>query len=160
MSPWNYPFLLTIDPLIDAIAAGNTAVIKPSAYSPYTSALIQKMIHECFAPEYVSVVTGGRTENTSLYCRKDCQSETGSQTYHIWEIFKLRSDMRRTGLHLLRQGDQRLAHSRIKETDCQTIWKHTACQCRLRENHQRKAFFTYFDPHRHRKNSVGRKIRF
>ena len=37
MSPWNYPFLLTIDPLVDAIAAGNTAVVKPSAYSPNTS---------------------------------------------------------------------------------------------------------------------------
>ena len=37
MSPWNYPFLLTIDPLADAIAAGNTAIVKPSAYSPATS---------------------------------------------------------------------------------------------------------------------------
>ena len=37
MSPWNYPFLLTIDPLVDALAAGNTAVVKPSAYSPATS---------------------------------------------------------------------------------------------------------------------------
>ena len=34
MSPWNYPFLLTIDPLVDAIAAGNTVILKPSAYSP------------------------------------------------------------------------------------------------------------------------------
>ncbi|MDO5324055.1 MAG: aldehyde dehydrogenase family protein, partial [Clostridia bacterium] len=34
MSPWNYPLLLTLDPLVDAIAAGNTAVVKPSAYSP------------------------------------------------------------------------------------------------------------------------------
>lgn len=81
MSPWNYPFLLTIDPLIDAIAAGNTAVIKPSAYSPYTSALIQKMIHECFAPEYVSVVTGGRTENTCLLNERfDYIFFTGSQS--------------------------------------------------------------------------------
>lgn len=81
MSPWNYPFLLTIDPLVDAIAAGNTAVIKPSAYSPYTSALIQKMIHECFAPEYVSVVTGGRTENTCLLNERfDYIFFTGSQS--------------------------------------------------------------------------------
>ena len=36
MSPWNYPFLLTMDPLVDAIAAGNTAIVKPSAYSPAT----------------------------------------------------------------------------------------------------------------------------
>ena len=40
MSPWNYPFLLTLDPLVDAISAGNTAVVKPSAYSPSTSAII------------------------------------------------------------------------------------------------------------------------
>ena len=66
MSPWNYPFLLSLDPLIDAIAAGNTVILKPSAYSPHTSALIEKMIHECFEPEMITVVTGGRTENTSL----------------------------------------------------------------------------------------------
>ncbi len=66
MSPWNYPFLLTIEPLVDALSAGNTAVLKPSAYSPNTSALIQKMISECFNPEYVAVVTGGRAENTVL----------------------------------------------------------------------------------------------
>ena len=66
MSPWNYPFLLTIDPLVDAIAAGNTAVVKPSAYSPHTSDLMVKVIRESFPPEYVTVVTGGRTENTCL----------------------------------------------------------------------------------------------
>lgn len=66
MSPWNYPFLLTIDPLVDAISAGNTAVIKPSAYSPYTSEIINKIIKDCFKPEYVNVVTGGRAENTCL----------------------------------------------------------------------------------------------
>ena len=42
MSPWNYPFLLSLDPLIDAIAAGNTVILKPSAYSPNTSKLIEK----------------------------------------------------------------------------------------------------------------------
>lgn len=66
MSPWNYPFMLTMEPLVDAIAAGNTAIVKPSAYSPYTSEIIQKIIEECFNKEYVSVVTGGRSENTCL----------------------------------------------------------------------------------------------
>lgn len=66
MSPWNYPFLLTIEPLVDAIAAGNTAILKPSAYSPATSEVIRLLIHECFDPKYVSVVTGGRAENTHL----------------------------------------------------------------------------------------------
>ena len=81
MSPWNYPFLLTIEPLVDAIAAGNTAVIKPSAYSPHTSAVIYRMISECFAPEYVSVITGGRAENTCLLGEKfDYIFFTGSQS--------------------------------------------------------------------------------
>ena len=66
MSPWNYPLLLTLDPLVDAIAAGNTAVVKPSAYSPNTSALLAELIAECFPPEYVAVITGGRAENAFL----------------------------------------------------------------------------------------------
>lgn len=81
MSPWNYPFLLTIDPLVDAIAAGNTAVIKPSAYSPATSGIIQKLLSECFDKSYVSVVTGGRAENTCLLNEHfDYIFFTGSQT--------------------------------------------------------------------------------
>ncbi|MBD8967461.1 MAG: aldehyde dehydrogenase, partial [Ruminococcus sp. SR1/5] len=66
MSPWNYPFLLTIEPLVDAIAAGNTAILKPSAYSPATSEVIRLLIRECFEEKYVAVVTGGRAENTHL----------------------------------------------------------------------------------------------
>lgn len=66
MSPWNYPFLLTIEPLVDAIAAGNTVVLKPSAYSPHTGAVIEKIVQECFSPEYVAVITGGRAENSCL----------------------------------------------------------------------------------------------
>ena len=80
MSPWNYPFLLAIDPLADAIAAGNTAIVKPSAYSPATSRIIEKIITECFASEYVAVVTGGRTENKALLEQKfDFVFFTGSQ---------------------------------------------------------------------------------
>ena len=51
MSPWNYPFLLTMDPLVDAIAAGNTVMVKPSAYSPATSAVMKKIIEACFPEE-------------------------------------------------------------------------------------------------------------
>lgn len=81
MSPWNYPFLLTIDPLIDALAAGNSVVLKPSAYSPYTSAVIQSMIEECFDTRYVAVITGGRAENTCLLNEHfDYIFFTGSQT--------------------------------------------------------------------------------
>lgn len=66
MSPWNYPFMLAVDPLVDALAAGNTAILKPSDYSPATSAVIARMVAECFAPQYVAVVTGGRAENAAL----------------------------------------------------------------------------------------------
>lgn len=81
MSPWNYPFLLTMDPLVDAIAAGNTAVVKPSAYSPATSTMVAKIIEECFSEEYVAVVTGGRKENSQLLEQKfDFVFFTGGQT--------------------------------------------------------------------------------
>ena len=66
MSPWNYPFQLTVAPLIGAISAGNCAVIKPSAYSAATSALIRRMGDELFQPEYIAVVEGGRKENAGL----------------------------------------------------------------------------------------------
>ena len=81
MSPWNYPFLLTIDPLANAVAAGNTAIVKPSAYSPATSKVIAEIIKECFNEEYVSVVTGGRKENAELLNKKfDFVFFTGSQS--------------------------------------------------------------------------------
>ncbi|MBQ7052660.1 MAG: aldehyde dehydrogenase [Clostridia bacterium] len=66
MSPWNYPFMLTLEPLIGAIAAGNCCVVKPSAYAPATSSVIRALIADCFPPEYVAVVEGGRRENQAL----------------------------------------------------------------------------------------------
>ena len=80
MSPWNYPFLLTMDPLIDCIAAGNTTIVKPSAYSPATSDILDKIISECFSEEYVAIVKGGREENAQLLEKKfDFIFFTGSQ---------------------------------------------------------------------------------
>ena len=80
MSPWNYPLLLTLSPLSNAIAAGNTAIVKPSAYSPATSRVLAKLIGECFEPSYVAVVTGGRQENAQLLEKKfDLVFFTGSQ---------------------------------------------------------------------------------
>lgn len=70
MSPWNYPVLLSLEPLIGAIAAGNTVVLKPSAYSPATSGVIAEMIENIFPAEYVTVVRGGRAENQSLLEQK------------------------------------------------------------------------------------------
>lgn len=66
MAPWNYPFMLCIGPLIGAIAAGNCCILKPSAYSPATSKVIKALIEDCFQPEYIAVVEGGREENSQL----------------------------------------------------------------------------------------------
>ena len=80
MSPWNYPVLLTLDPLADAIAAGDTVILKPSAYSPATSALLARLLGEAFPEEYIAVVTGGRQENAQLLEQKfDFIFFTGSQ---------------------------------------------------------------------------------
>lgn len=80
ISPWNYPFLLSMEPLVDALAAGNTAIIKPSEYSFATSQVIAELIANLFPPEYVAVVRGGRQENMALLEQKfDYIFFTGSQ---------------------------------------------------------------------------------
>ena len=81
MSPWNYPFLLSVDPLATSIAAGNTVILKPSAYSPATSQLLSELVSECFEPEHATVVTGGREENRALLEEKfDMIFFTGSSS--------------------------------------------------------------------------------
>lgn len=70
MAPWNYPFMLTMEPVIGAVAAGNCVVAKPSAYSPATSAIIKKILAQVFDEEYVAVIEGGRAENTELLEQK------------------------------------------------------------------------------------------
>ncbi len=66
MNPWNYPFLLSIDPLIEAVAAGNTVVLKLSAYSPNTNQAIKTVLGSVFPEEYVAVLFGGSQINTAL----------------------------------------------------------------------------------------------
>ncbi|CRZ34967.1 aldehyde dehydrogenase (NAD+) [Herbinix hemicellulosilytica] len=81
MAPWNYPINLCFAPLIGAISAGNTAVLKPSAYAPETSKVIEKIISEAFPPYYITVVSGGRKENALLLGQKfDYIFFTGSPT--------------------------------------------------------------------------------
>jgi aldehyde dehydrogenase (NAD+) len=70
MSPWNYPFQLTIAPLIGSIAGGNCSVVKPSAYSPATSAVMAKILSECFEHKYIAVIEGGREANQALLDEK------------------------------------------------------------------------------------------
>ena len=80
MSPWNYPFLLSMEPLVDAVAAGNTAILKPSAYAPATAEIMKSLVEECYPSEFVTVVTGGRQENSVLLEQKfDLIFFTGSQ---------------------------------------------------------------------------------
>jgi aldehyde dehydrogenase (NAD+) len=66
ISPWNYPFYLAIGPMIGAIAAGNTMIIKPSEYSPNTSVLIQKIVESIFPIDEVAVVLGDASISTEL----------------------------------------------------------------------------------------------
>lgn len=66
MSPWNYPFQLTMVPLVGALAAGNCAVVKPSNYSPAVSAVIKEILDETFSDGIVYTVTGGREVNQHL----------------------------------------------------------------------------------------------
>lgn len=66
MAPWNYPFLLCMEPLIGAIAAGNCCIVKPSAYAPATSNAVAELVKEVFAKGHVAVVEGGRAENQAL----------------------------------------------------------------------------------------------
>ncbi|MGN0824257.1 MAG: aldehyde dehydrogenase [Candidatus Coproplasma sp.] len=81
MNPWNYPFLLSIDPLIDAVAAGNTVVLKLSAYSSNTNLAIKKVVESVFPPEYVAVIFGGRQVNEQLINSKfDYIFFTGSKS--------------------------------------------------------------------------------
>ncbi|MBV6429082.1 MAG: Aldehyde dehydrogenase [Haliscomenobacter sp.] len=58
LSPWNYPFNLTFSPLVDALAAGNTVIIKPSEISSHTSRFIRKVVEDLFPTEEVAVVEG------------------------------------------------------------------------------------------------------
>ena len=66
MSPWNYPFLLSLDPLVEAIASGNTVIIKTSEYSPYTNEIVKEIIEDVFCPKYATVIFGGIIENQTL----------------------------------------------------------------------------------------------
>lgn len=70
ISPWNYPILLTLEPLAGAIAAGNTVIIKPSEDSPNCSKVINELISSCFPNEYVGVIEGNYMVASSLLKEK------------------------------------------------------------------------------------------
>jgi aldehyde dehydrogenase (NAD+) len=66
VGPWNFPFQLTIGPLISAIAAGNCSIIKPASMTPATSAIVAKLIKETFSPNEITVVEGDSKVATEL----------------------------------------------------------------------------------------------
>lgn len=66
ISPWNFPMQLTLGPLVSAISAGNTVILKPSEFTPHTSKVMQKMLADIFPANYISVVLGGVEESTAL----------------------------------------------------------------------------------------------
>ena len=66
MSPWNYPVQLVLNPLVGAIAAGCTAVVKPSPYVEHVAEVLERLIYETFDKEYIAVVQGHRDVNTEL----------------------------------------------------------------------------------------------
>lgn len=85
IAPWNYPFQLALLPLIGAIAAGNTVVLKPSELTPFTSKLIENIIKSVFQKEYVSVVQGDAKVAKDLLAKKwDYIFFTGS--VHVGKI--------------------------------------------------------------------------
>lgn len=66
IAPWNYPFQLVMMPLVGAIAAGNTAILKPSELSPRTAAIVEKIIRMTFPEDYICVVQGSMEETQTL----------------------------------------------------------------------------------------------
>ena len=70
MGPWNYPFQLTLSPLVGAIAAGNCTILKPSETAPHASRVMSKIIGDIFDPGYVSVVEGGAETGQELLSEK------------------------------------------------------------------------------------------
>lgn len=66
LAPWNYPFMLLMEPLIGAIAAGNTVILKPSEFAPHTANIIEKIITNCFDQEYVTVIQGEKEVSQAL----------------------------------------------------------------------------------------------
>lgn len=70
IAPWNYPLMLALSPLLGAIAAGNTAVVKPSELAPATSATIARLLPQYLDPHAIAVVTGGVPQTTALLAEK------------------------------------------------------------------------------------------
>ena len=147
MSPWNYPFLLTIDPLVDAIAAGNTVILKPSAYSPHTSTILERLIQEFFEPELITCISGGRKENQALLEQKfDYIFFTGSKS--VGKIVMEKASRYLTPITLelggkcaLPRKSARCLCQSFAKRNSKTIHRRSfASKSKLWKDHQRKTF--------------------
>lgn len=88
IAPWNYPLQLALSPLIGAIAAGNCAVVKPSADAPHTATVIKKIIDECFEDEYIAATLPDNSITEELLkLQWDYIFYTGGEEYgkHVME---------------------------------------------------------------------------
>ena len=80
ISPWNYPLLLALDPLVAAIAAGNCCVLKPSEYAPATCKVLERLIADSFSDRHVGIITGDAAVGERLLdCRFDHIFYTGGK---------------------------------------------------------------------------------
>lgn len=70
IAPWNYPVQLLLNPLVGAISAGCTALLKPSPYVPHVAAVLEQMIRATFEEQYVAIVQGNRDVNTALLSQR------------------------------------------------------------------------------------------
>ena len=90
MSPWNYPVLLTLEPLVDAIAAGNTAVVKPSAYAPASANVLKDLLEEWIVKDSV--------------CRKDMKSLVlykQKKKFQKFQKISLTNRTKRANIHIV-----------------------------------------------------------
>ncbi|MEI6165782.1 MAG: aldehyde dehydrogenase family protein [bacterium] len=69
IGPWNYPFALTLSPLVSAMAAGNGVCVKPSEYAPHVSGVITRLLRDHFQPDYITAVEGDAARARELVCQ-------------------------------------------------------------------------------------------
>ncbi len=124
MSPWNYPFHLSIAPLVSAMAAGNCAIVKPSRYSAYTSKVLKTLLAKLFPSNYIATFEGGSEMNQELLSHRfDHIFFTGSP--HVGKIVMERASRTLTPVTLELGGKSPVivdAHCNISLAARRIVW--------------------------------------
>src|SRR5699024_1746812 len=124
IAPWNYPIQLAIAPIIGAMAAGNTIVLKPSEHAAHTSSLLKKMFETMFDPDYITVVEGAKEKSERLLEQRfDYIFFTGSP--HIGKIVMEKASKHLTPVTLELGGKSPAIidkDSHIKHTAKRLVW--------------------------------------